>query len=58
MPKEKIVCLSCRKNVLNSKGTSKFNCPNCGKTEIVRCTHCREIAAKYTCPACSFEGPN
>ncbi|MCH8003439.1 MAG: RNA-binding protein [Nanoarchaeota archaeon] len=58
MLKEKVVCSSCKKNVANSKGTTVFNCPNCGKTEITRCIHCREIAAKYVCLSCSFEGPN
>ena len=58
MEKEKLVCSSCKKNVANSKGTSIFNCPDCGKFQIIRCIHCRQIAANYTCPSCSFEGPN
>tara|TARA_Y100000310_G_C20339836_1_gene649258 strand:- start:466 stop:687 length:222 start_codon:yes stop_codon:yes gene_type:complete len=58
MPKEKLVCSSCKKNVANSSGTAGFKCPSCGKTEIVRCIHCREIAAKYICHNCNFEGPN
>jgi|TARA_Y100000310_G_scaffold309729_1_gene354157 hypothetical protein len=58
MPKEKLLCSSCKKNIANSKGTTRFNCPNCGKTKIVRCMHCRQIAAKYNCPECEFEGPN
>jgi len=58
MPNEKLTCSSCKKNVANSKGSAVFKCPNCNKTEIVRCTHCREIAAKYTCGNCEFEGPN
>ena len=40
------------------QGITRFNCPDCGKYEIVRCAHCREIAAKYTCHQCQFEGPN
>ncbi|MFH0868449.1 MAG: zinc finger domain-containing protein [Candidatus Woesearchaeota archaeon] len=58
MEKEKLVCSSCKKNIANSKGTAVFNCPNCGKQQIIRCMHCRKIAAKYICPACNFEGPN
>ncbi len=42
----------------NQGGTVEFDCPNCGKYKIVRCGHCREIAAKYTCPNCNFTGPN
>jgi predicted RNA-binding Zn-ribbon protein involved in translation (DUF1610 family) len=55
---EKITCLSCKKQVTNEAGSVKFMCPNCGKYEIVRCNHCRKIAAKYKCPECGFEGPN
>ena len=58
MQRQKLVCSSCKKNVANSKGTAVFNCPSCGKEKVVRCMHCRKIAAKYTCPSCSFEGPN
>ena len=58
MQNEKLVCSSCNKNVANSKGTTVFKCPNCNKTEIVRCAHCRKIAAMYTCKDCTFEGPN
>ena len=58
MSQEKIVCSSCKKNVANTEGTTRFDCPNCGKFEIVRCLHCRGLAAKYTCPQCNFEGPN
>lgn len=57
MTKERVLCSSCKKNVSNSKGATVFKCPNCSKTEIVRCIRCREIAAKYACP-CGFEGPN
>jgi len=33
-------------------------CPKCGKYQIIRCKHCREIVAKYKCPECGFVGPN
>ena len=55
---ENLTCVSCKKKIANSKGATVFPCPKCGKTEIVRCKNCREIAAKYTCSQCKFEGPN
>jgi len=55
---EKLVCSSCKKQIANEPGNVKFMCPNCGKFQIVRCRHCRKIAAKYKCPECGFEGPN
>ena len=51
-------CISCKVKVTNMEGTVKFPCPNCGKFEIIRCSHCRKIVAKYKCPECEFEGPN
>jgi predicted RNA-binding Zn-ribbon protein involved in translation (DUF1610 family) len=54
----KKTCISCKKDIANNTGTTTFMCPKCGKYEIVRCRHCREIAAKYTCPECRFSGPN
>lgn len=58
MTEKRIVCSSCKKDVANDAGTAKFMCPKCGKSEVIRCRHCREIAAKYTCPECGFTGPN
>lgn len=55
---KKLTCSSCKKDITNDIGSSKFNCPQCGKTEIVRCAQCRKIAAKYTCAECGFVGPN
>jgi len=55
---KKLVCNSCKKDLLNDKGSVVFLCPQCEKAEIVRCNHCRKIAAKYTCPSCGFTGPN
>ncbi|MBW2994946.1 DUF1610 domain-containing protein [Candidatus Woesearchaeota archaeon] len=52
------VCISCKKTITNTQGSVKFICPSCGKSEIVRCRHCREIAAKYECPNCKYTGPN
>lgn len=58
MAKQKSVCISCKSDIANQEGAARFNCPGCGKYEIVRCKHCREIVAKYKCPECEFEGPN
>jgi predicted RNA-binding Zn-ribbon protein involved in translation (DUF1610 family) len=55
---EKFVCSSCKKQITNEKGSVKFMCPSCGKYQIIRCKHCRAIAAKYKCAECGFEGPN
>jgi len=54
----KKTCISCKRDITNDAGTTMFACPKCGKYEIVRCGHCRGIAAKYTCPECGFSGPN
>lgn len=53
-----LICNSCKQKITNQAGTTKFKCPNCGKYELVRCKHCREIAARYTCSECEFTGPN
>ncbi|MBN1644945.1 DUF1610 domain-containing protein [Candidatus Woesearchaeota archaeon] len=55
---QKLKCSSCKEDITNQRGTVKFMCPKCGKTEIIRCPHCKKIAAKYKCSACGFEGPN
>ena len=52
------VCSSCKKRLTNDVGSVILNCPKCGKGKITRCKHCRQIAVKYTCPECGFEGPN
>ena len=39
-------------------GSVIFPCPCCGKTKIKRNFHERQIATKYRCSACGFEGPN
>ncbi|MBI2576482.1 RNA-binding protein [Candidatus Woesearchaeota archaeon] len=51
-------CTSCKQRTTNAAGSTKFLCPACSKVEIVRCKHCRDIAAKYVCQECNFEGPN
>tara|TARA_Y100000031_G_C8054075_1_gene307531 strand:- start:384 stop:617 length:234 start_codon:yes stop_codon:yes gene_type:complete len=52
------VCNSCKREINTIKYNTRFSCPGCGKQEIVRCGHCRQIAAKYTCSGCKFVGPN
>ncbi len=51
-------CISCKTKITNDKGTARFQCPSCGKYEIIRCINCRKTVAKYTCPNCNFTGPN
>lgn len=51
-------CNSCGKEIANDVGSVKFMCPNCAKEMIYRCKNCRQIAARYRCEGCSFEGPN
>ena len=50
-------CNSCKK-IISEGGAVSFKCPNCNDYQIVRCRHCREIAARYVCLLCSFSGPN
>ncbi|MDO8556206.1 MAG: zinc finger domain-containing protein [Nanoarchaeota archaeon] len=51
-------CTSCKRKITNMVGSTSYKCPNCGKHDVFRCTDCRIIASRYTCPACSFSGPN
>lgn len=51
-------CSSTNVKITNIQGTVRFKCPSCGEAEIVRSKKAREIAMKYTCPNCGFEGPN
>lgn len=50
-------CNSCKKEITNETGAVEFPCPQCGKSIIIRCEHCREVVATYSCPSCGFEGP-
>ncbi|MBS3097684.1 DUF1610 domain-containing protein [Candidatus Woesearchaeota archaeon] len=58
MTELKLSCSSCKQSIINVGGTTQFLCPNCSKTTIIRCKHCRKIVAKYKCHECGFEGPN
>lgn len=53
-----LYCSSCKLSVKNDTGSTTFICPNCGKEEIIRCSHCRKISARYECTKCKFSGPN
>jgi len=53
-----ISCTTCKTPMTGQKGVARFTCPKCTGMEIVRCPHCRKLAAKYVCAACGFEGPN
>jgi Zn-ribbon RNA-binding protein len=55
---ENIVCSSTKNKITNDIGSTRFKCPNCGEYEIIRSKKARELAIKYTCPGCGFEGPN
>lgn len=55
---EQARCSSSNKRITNTIGTARFPCPDCGKTEIVRTRHMRELGARYKCAGCGFEGPN
>ncbi|MBI2557819.1 RNA-binding protein [Candidatus Woesearchaeota archaeon] len=58
MSEKSAVCSACKKRITNTIGSTRFMCPRCGKVEIIRCHHCRQIAAKYKCSSCNFEGPD
>ncbi len=50
-------CTSCNTNVLTKKYWVRFKCPACGEAEIIRCSTCKALSIKYTCPKCGFTGP-
>jgi len=58
MTEKPLFCISCKRKIVNATGTAIFSCPKCGKYEIIRCSHCRSIVARYKCPECGFAGPN
>ena len=49
-------CTSCGINVIAKKNFVHFNCPGCGKKQIVRCYTCKTGSNSYTCE-CGFVGP-
>ncbi|MFW6449589.1 MAG: zinc finger domain-containing protein [Nanoarchaeota archaeon] len=58
MADKKYLCSSCKKDITNDIGSTRFNCPSCGNVEVVRCYDCRKLGTRYKCHECGFEGPN
>jgi len=50
-------CISCGTDVRAKENWVKFECPNCGEYEILRCSTCKALSNPYKCPKCGFEGP-
>ncbi|MDI6806426.1 MAG: zinc finger domain-containing protein [Candidatus Aenigmarchaeota archaeon] len=50
-------CTTCNVDVITKKYWVKFLCPACGEALIVRCSTCKGLSSKYTCPKCKFTGP-
>ncbi|MFW9995650.1 MAG: zinc finger domain-containing protein [Candidatus Odinarchaeota archaeon] len=54
MPK----CLCCQAPIKPfDHGVTRFNCPECDKIQIIRCSQCRTRGNNYICPNCGFKGP-
>ncbi|MHA1166680.1 MAG: zinc finger domain-containing protein [Candidatus Hodarchaeales archaeon] len=54
MPK----CLSCGAPIKPfDHGVVRFQCPECDKILIIRCSQCRSLGNSYICPNCGFKGP-
>ena len=54
---EKKICSTCRSHVMSKDNFVQFDCPDCGKTQIVRCKTCKDLSNKYKCTECEFIGP-
>ncbi|MBI4009588.1 MAG: RNA-binding protein [Candidatus Aenigmarchaeota archaeon] len=50
-------CSTCNVNTLVKTNFIRFNCPDCGQAEIVRCANCKNLSSKYSCSKCKFLGP-
>ncbi|MBI5061435.1 MAG: DUF1610 domain-containing protein [Candidatus Aenigmarchaeota archaeon] len=50
-------CTSCHETLISEDNFTKFKCPSCGKTTVVRCGRCRKKGIFYSCKSCGFEGP-
>ncbi|MDP3639894.1 MAG: zinc finger domain-containing protein [Nanoarchaeota archaeon] len=55
---EQKICSATKKRINNDPGSVTFPCPQCKDYEIVRSSHARRAALRYTCPKCNFLGPN
>lgn len=54
---EKIICSTCGNHVMSKNNFVQFECPDCGKSNIVRCKTCKDLGNKYQCKECEFVGP-
>ena len=52
-----MLCVSCGKRVEAETDWVEFNCPQCGKSRIIRCSKCKRLENTYKCPECGFRGP-
>lgn len=50
-------CGTCRIRLIGQENFVKFPCPSCGEFTVVRCSRCKRLSNRYTCPKCGFEGP-
>ena len=50
-------CTSCGISLLGDDKFVRFNCPNCEKEEIFRCSKCKRFSNAYVCKKCGFQGP-
>lgn len=52
-----MICSTCGTHIMAKDNFVRFECPDCGKTEIARCKMCKELCNKYICKECEFTGP-
>lgn len=50
-------CSTCNINLVGQEDFVKFDCPECGKCLIIRCSQCKRLSNAYKCEKCGFEGP-
>ncbi|MCK4635175.1 MAG: DUF1610 domain-containing protein [Candidatus Aenigmarchaeota archaeon] len=50
-------CITCGTNLISEEKFTRFKCPACGKSEIIRCKSCRVRKIPYKCEKCEFRGP-
>lgn len=50
-------CTTCGTNLISEERFTRFSCPSCRETEIVRCESCRVKKIGYKCEKCGFTGP-
>ncbi|MBI2676228.1 MAG: DUF1610 domain-containing protein [Candidatus Aenigmarchaeota archaeon] len=55
--KPALSCVSCGRYVESEANWVAFKCPQCGKTDILRCEKCKKVENQYECAECGFTGP-